>query len=192
MGSLLTALRNVVRKRCTSTWSLSATSIPANPQPPVSWHGASSQTSNIFLHIHTGHLIYKCGGIDKRTIEKFEKVRLPHLFIPSSFHFALSQKLPLGGAVSLPINLRPTILAQQHQYTSSQCPWLTPRTGSRWVGQGFLQVCVGSWQAKGRAWAWYHHWYRSLEVRDTQVRCIFHINTRKRKRLRPLPTTTNF
>lgn len=23
-----------------------------------------------------GHLIYKCGGIDKRTIEKFEKVRL--------------------------------------------------------------------------------------------------------------------
>ena len=22
----------------------------------------------------TGHLIYKCGGIDKRTIEKFEKV----------------------------------------------------------------------------------------------------------------------
>jgi len=25
-------------------------------------------------------LIYKCGGIDKRTIEKFEKVRLPDLF----------------------------------------------------------------------------------------------------------------
>uniref|UniRef100_A0A8C9AEA9 Tr-type G domain-containing protein n=1 Tax=Prolemur simus TaxID=1328070 RepID=A0A8C9AEA9_PROSS len=23
--------------------------------------------------ITTGHLIYKCGGIDKRTIEKFEK-----------------------------------------------------------------------------------------------------------------------
>ena len=23
----------------------------------------------------TGHLIYKCGGIDSRTIEKFEKVR---------------------------------------------------------------------------------------------------------------------
>ena len=23
----------------------------------------------------TGHLIYKCGGIDQRTIEKFEKVR---------------------------------------------------------------------------------------------------------------------
>ena len=25
----------------------------------------------------TGHLIYKCGGIDKRTIEKFEKVKTP-------------------------------------------------------------------------------------------------------------------
>lgn len=24
----------------------------------------------------TGHLIYKCGGIDQRTIEKFEKVRI--------------------------------------------------------------------------------------------------------------------
>ena len=23
----------------------------------------------------TGHLIYKCGGIDSRTIDKFEKVR---------------------------------------------------------------------------------------------------------------------
>ena len=27
----------------------------------------------------TGHLIYKCGGIDKRTIEKFEKVRPPYI-----------------------------------------------------------------------------------------------------------------
>ena len=32
----------------------------------------------------TGHLIYQCGGIDKRTIEKFEKeaqevsLRIPH------------------------------------------------------------------------------------------------------------------
>lgn len=26
-------------------------------------------------HIITGHLIYKCGGIDERTIMKFEKVR---------------------------------------------------------------------------------------------------------------------
>ena len=34
----------------------------------------------------TGHLIYKCGGIDKRTIEKFEKEALEvsprfHVFI---------------------------------------------------------------------------------------------------------------
>lgn len=31
----------------------------------------------------TGHLIYKCGGIDKRTIEKFEKVSFPLI----SLHF---------------------------------------------------------------------------------------------------------
>ncbi|KAK4232345.1 hypothetical protein QBC38DRAFT_93692 [Podospora fimiseda] len=31
----------------------------------------------------TGHLIYKCGGIDKRTIEKFEKVSFTTSIIPS-------------------------------------------------------------------------------------------------------------
>ncbi len=36
MGSWLTGLRAVVRKRCTSTWSSSATSILASPPPPVS------------------------------------------------------------------------------------------------------------------------------------------------------------
>lgn len=38
----------------------------------------------------TGHLIYKCGGIDKRTIEKFEKeaaeVRSPSLSVPPTPH----------------------------------------------------------------------------------------------------------
>ncbi|KAF2634871.1 hypothetical protein P280DRAFT_208809 [Massarina eburnea CBS 473.64] len=34
----------------------------------------------------TGHLIYKCGGIDKRTIEKFEKVGTTFSFSP--WHFA--------------------------------------------------------------------------------------------------------
>jgi DNA polymerase II small subunit/DNA polymerase delta subunit B len=34
----------------------------------------------------TGHLIYKCGGIDSRTIEKFEKVRRPFTIVaPPSF-----------------------------------------------------------------------------------------------------------
>jgi hypothetical protein len=41
-------------------------------------------------------LIYKCGGIDKRTIEKFEKVESPHL-LPSFSH--LIAELPLGGAI---------------------------------------------------------------------------------------------
>ena len=33
------------------------------------WNGSANRTQ-------TGHLIYQCGGIDKRTIEKFEKVSL--------------------------------------------------------------------------------------------------------------------
>jgi hypothetical protein len=78
MDSWLTRLRAVVRKRCTSTWSLSATSILASPPPPVSLPRPVIYASNITLTYITGHLIYKCGGIDKRTIEKFEKVRIPH------------------------------------------------------------------------------------------------------------------
>lgn len=31
-------------------------------------------------------LIYKCGGIDSRTIEKFEKVRTPFLFLLRHLH----------------------------------------------------------------------------------------------------------
>lgn len=41
----------------------------------------------------TGHLIYQCGGIDKRTIEKFEKVSfitcfsMRSIFFPACFSF---------------------------------------------------------------------------------------------------------
>ncbi len=41
--------------------------------------GDLSSSSTVIGHVDsgksttTGHLIYKCGGIDKRTIEKFEK-----------------------------------------------------------------------------------------------------------------------
>ena len=38
-------------------------------------YGTESQSSPNTTSLHSlGHLIYKCGGIDKRTIEKFEKV----------------------------------------------------------------------------------------------------------------------
>ena len=56
-----------------STSLSSATSTPASPPPPVSLAPPSGVIDHINSH-HTGHLIYKCGGIDKRTIEKFEKV----------------------------------------------------------------------------------------------------------------------
>ena len=47
-------------------------SIPASPPLPVS---RVYTRQRVLLNV-SGHLIYKCGGIDKRTIEKFEKVRL--------------------------------------------------------------------------------------------------------------------
>ena len=37
----------------------------------------------------TGHLIYKCGGIDKRTIEKFEKEAQEVNFYLKQKHFLL-------------------------------------------------------------------------------------------------------
>lgn len=37
----------------------------------------------------TGHLIYQCGGIDKRTVEKFEKASLPNIFF-SFGHFPVA------------------------------------------------------------------------------------------------------
>jgi hypothetical protein len=51
----------------------------------------------------TGHLIYKCGGIDKRTIEKFEKVSsfpdsiicCQRLFLPDSHRTIISTRLAL-------------------------------------------------------------------------------------------------
>lgn len=63
-----------VRRSRTSTSSLSATSIPASrPPPAVSYPPYVFQSCAILIQI--SDLIYKCGGIDKRTIEKFEKVR---------------------------------------------------------------------------------------------------------------------
>jgi hypothetical protein len=109
----------------------------------------------------TGHLIYKCGGIDKRTIEKFEKVSVPSRRRPTHI-FALSHILPLGGAKSLRFPQSAffrarTFLARQralilmpnnplHFYTTSPSSFqqLTRPIGSRRVGQGFFQVCVGS------------------------------------------------
>jgi len=53
---------NVVGE-CTCTVVSGIYSIPL----PVIGHVDSGKSTT------TGHLIYKCGGIDKRTIEKFEK-----------------------------------------------------------------------------------------------------------------------
>lgn len=67
----------------------------------------------------TGHLIYKCGGIDKRTIEKFEKeaaeVRLTNVSPDSS---------PL---LVLHIRTRPGNVRLHG--TGNSCDWLTQAHG---------------------------------------------------------------
>ena len=61
------------RRRPTLTSSVS--NIPSL----IACHRCSCRLSAVIGHVDsgksttTGHLIYKCGGIDKRTIEKFEK-----------------------------------------------------------------------------------------------------------------------
>jgi hypothetical protein len=64
-----------VKRRCTSTWSLSATLTPESRPPPAVSLPFRNDAGSQQLTLHTD-LIYKCGGIDKRTIEKFEKVRI--------------------------------------------------------------------------------------------------------------------
>jgi GTPase len=60
-----------VRRRFTLTSSVRPYSTQSPVQVftslPVIGHVDSGKSTT------TGHLIYKCGGIDKRTIEKFEK-----------------------------------------------------------------------------------------------------------------------
>ena len=72
----------------------------------------------------TGHLIYKCGGIDKRAIEKFEKeaaeVRL-HLLARGVTYIVKSYLVPL---------------------LLCFCPK---------DRKGLIQVCLGVGQAKSRA-----------------------------------------
>jgi hypothetical protein len=50
----------------------------------------------------TGHLIYKCGGIDKRTIEKFEKVCCRLSTIPHHQSLLLPLK-NFGGGGAAPL-----------------------------------------------------------------------------------------
>jgi hypothetical protein len=78
---MLTSL--VVKRRCTSTWSSSATLTPESRPPPAVSLPLHDDAGSQQLTLDTD-LIYKCGGIDKRTIEKFEKVRIHFLSVEES------------------------------------------------------------------------------------------------------------
>lgn len=80
----------------------------------------------------TGHLIYKCGGIDKRTIEKFEKEAAEVCQCWEHRRVCFRQNNSLYG-----------------DRLSFCCEPLD--------GEGLLQVCLGSGQAEGRARARDHY-----------------------------------
>ena len=94
----------------------------------------------------TGHLIYKCGGIDKRTIEKFEKeaaevrfrsipassLAFPALF-PRTFSFLIASFLP------------------------------------RADGQRIVQVRVGARQTQSRTRTRNHDRHCPVEIRNEQL-----------------------
>ena len=109
-------------------------SIPANPQPPDVSHIQHLDLNRTDLRLD---LIYKCGGIDKRTIEKFEKVR-------SLAHFSPLCRLQSARSENLAINT-----------TLDECPsqpliiMLIITSGSRRDGKGLLQVRMGSGQTEG-------------------------------------------
>lgn len=76
----------------------------------------------------TGHLIYKCGGIDKRTIEKFEKE---------------AQEVSSSSCGSLVLfQLLKFCCLDVHQFNSHV---------SLTDGKRLFQVCMGVGQAKSRA-----------------------------------------
>jgi hypothetical protein len=94
-------------------------------------------------------LIYKCGGIDKRTIEKFEKAS--SLFSYFSFFFEFLLVGSLGGARFCPaLVITPKIsIAQTIDIFATPRDLTNNSLGSCRDGQGFLQIRMGARQAKG-------------------------------------------
>lgn len=85
----------VRKKRLTST-SLSSGTLTPGSRPPLVRTSICLSLSLSLTSISTGHLIYKCGGIDNRTIEKFEKVSIS-AFFSLIFHYFFHYFLCLCG-----------------------------------------------------------------------------------------------
>ena len=130
-------------RRATLTWSLSATSIPANPpllvsQPPDTSSQAPNYTETDYNI--TGHLIYKCGGIDQRTIEKFEKVNNPpFLTLLSPFCCTIFPLHPTTGEILVLLVGCGLALAWAAKYTPHQHQTCSHRSRQR----SSLMSCLG-------------------------------------------------
>jgi hypothetical protein len=102
MDSWLTALRAAVRKRCTSTWSLSATSILASLPPPVSRPNSLDLRLEHRAHIHNRSLDLQVRRYRQAYYREVREGKNISSSLPSPRIAGLIAILPLGGADSLP------------------------------------------------------------------------------------------
>jgi hypothetical protein len=112
------------KKRLISTSSLSDTSTLANRLLLVrDLHDIHQKDSKAHTHI-SGHLIYKCGGIDRRTIEKFEKVcKLPWFEFLTHLCLIAPHKILVGeGLAHNRSGAMRHALCHTHIHTNTQSP----------------------------------------------------------------------
>jgi len=125
MDSWLTRLRAVVRKRCTSTWSLSATSILASLPPPVSRPNSLDLRLEHRAHIHNRSLdlqVRRYRQAYHREVRE-GKNSTPLLPLHINFHL-IAIFLPLGGVeIRFPQSAKfcaRTLLARQRALVAAQ------------------------------------------------------------------------
>ena len=125
MDSWLTALRAAVRKRCTSTWSLSATSILASLPPPVSRPNSLDLRLEHRAHIHNRSLdlqVRRYRQAYHREVRE-GKNSTPLLPLHINFHL-IAIFLPLGGVeIRFPQSAKfcaRTLLARQRALVAAQ------------------------------------------------------------------------
>ena len=161
MGSWLTALRAAVRKRCTSTWSSSATSILASLPPPVSLPTSLNLRLEQRAHIHNRSLDLQVRRYRQAYYREVREGKNISSSLPSPRIAGLIAILPLGGAdfashnqqnfcartffgTTTSVACCPTTPIIFYTASISLVQSLIRSAGSRRVGQGFFQVCVGS------------------------------------------------
>jgi hypothetical protein len=160
MDSLLTRLRSAVRRRCTLTWSLSATSIPASLPPQVSPPQPRPLRIQLTIYHRSFDLQVRWNRQayhrEVREGKKSFRCRLAPLAQIFLIAFAPrwgkilrhQQQIFAPGASSRQLHRCPMRIPFHNTYLITThnvfAHILTIIIGSRRVGQGFIQIRMGS------------------------------------------------